>query len=154
MNPQQTTKHYLLADLALLLGLIALVAWYLFDAYSASTHIMNLMLIGPLAMLTLALCTLEFLHQLKKPTPPKEQLESALVVIPVIALFAVYVLTLEWLGLDGGTFLFVASFLILRGERRWVWLFGYSLVFSSFVALFFSSMLPYPMPMLILPTAY
>jgi hypothetical protein len=75
-------------------------------------------------------------------------------VLPVIILFAVYVLSLEWVGFDVGTVLFVASFLFLQGERRVTWLIAYSLVFGILVALFFSYMLPYPMPMTFIATDY
>ena len=53
-----------------------------------------------------------------------------------------------------GTALFVAAFLWLQGERRLPWLLGYSISLGFGLALFFSTMLPYPMPMLILQTAY
>jgi hypothetical protein len=58
------------------------------------------------------------------------------------------------LGFDVGTTLFVGSFLWLQGERRWYWLAGYSISLGFGLSLFFSAMLPYPMPMLLLQSAY
>ena len=70
--------------------------------------------------------------------------------LPVILLFVGYVATLPWLGFDVGTFVFVALFLFLAGEQKWQWILGYSLTFAFSSALFFSNMLPYPMPLLLL----
>ena len=74
--------------------------------------------------------------------------------VPVILLFIAYVLSLDFLGFDVGTMLFIAGFLLLQGERRIKWIAGYSLSFSLLTALFFSTMLPYPMPMLLLASEY
>jgi len=74
--------------------------------------------------------------------------------MPVIGLFFAYVVSLKWLGFDAGTFLFVSLFLWFHGERRWPWAFGYGLCLAVVLSLFFSKMLPYPMPMLVFPSAY
>ncbi len=143
------------ADLAVLAGLVAFVLWYLADAWSASQSVENLILILPIAGLAVLLCTLDLINQLRKgPTEEHDSREPMVEIMPVMGLFAAYVLTLEWLGFDVGTLLFVSAFLWLQGERRKVWLLGYSLCFGLLVALFFSYMLPYPMPMLLLPTDY
>ena len=147
-----------LADFCVLLVLVVFVAWYLLDTYTASTHIMNLILVLPLAVLVLILCATELLTQLKKPLTTAlgvaDEKESFLSVAPVMALFTAYVLSLHWLGFDVGTFAFIALFLWLHGEKRIVWVLAYSLAFSILVALFFSKMLPYPMPMLLFPSGY
>lgn len=143
------------ADLAVLAGLVAFTLWYLSDAWRASDSVENLILILPIAGLAVLLCTLDLITQLRNgPTEEHDSREPVVEILPVMGLFAAYVLTLEWLGFDVGTLLFVAAFLWLQGERRKVWLLGYSLCFGLLVALFFSYMLPYPMPMLLLPTDY
>lgn len=155
MNLKKTHfRAHQYADLSVLMALAGLAAWYCLDAYRASTHIVNLILILPVAVLLLMLCLLEFIGQLIGKNKPLENLDPITSVIPVITLFSAYVLSLAWLGFDVGTFLFVALFLWLHGERRWQWAIGYGFVFAVLVALFFSSMLPYPMPMLLLPTEY
>ena len=73
-------------------------------------------------------------------------------VLPIISLFVGYVLTLGWLGFDVGTAVFVAASLWVHGERRLQWALGYAISFSVIVSLLFSTMLPYPMPMLIFST--
>ena len=142
------------ADLVVLLTLAGLVTLYGFDTYQASSHVLNLILVLPVIALVLVLCLVQFVIELRDAKSDSPQRESALDVAPVIGLFAAYVLTLEWLGFDIGTMLFVAAFLWFQGERRWHWLIGYSLSLSFGLAVFFSAMLPYPMPMLILQSAY
>ena len=102
----------------------------------------------------LLLCLIEFIGQLRGRAAAPEKLQPAASAAPVIALFAAYVLSLPWLGFDAGSWLFVSVFLRLHGERRTVWALGYGLAFSLPAALFFSSMLPYPLPMLLLASEY
>lgn len=148
-------QKIVLADLLVLIGLALFSSWYLWEAWTASSQIENLIFILPIALLALILCSIEFIKQLFiKKEKAEPALDSALAVFPVMVLFAVYVLSLEWLGFDLGTVLFVAAFLLLQGERRPIWLIAYSLVFGALVALFFSNMLPYPMPMTFLATDY
>lgn len=150
-------KIHSLADLFVIFSIAAIVSWYLFDAYSASSHIINLILVLPVSLGALALCVFEFIHQLfSKPTEKNdfEAPETVLSVIPAITLFTLYIFTLAWLGFDVGTSLFIAAFLWLHGERRIHWALAYGISFGFLVALFFSFMLPYPMPMLILPSQF
>ena len=143
-----------IADLVVLLVLAGLATAYGIDAYRASSHILNLILVLPMTVIVLVLCAIQFVVDLPRLREPSAGVDPARGILPAMALFAAYVVTLEWLGFDVGTFLFVAAFLWLHGERRWPWVFGYALAFSLPMALFFSTMLPYPMPMLILESAY
>ena len=147
-------NKYRIADLAVLLVLASLVILYGFDAYRASSDVLNLILVLPVIAIVLALCLVQFVIEMRDVKAKAPARESVGDVAPVIGLFAAYVLTLQWLGFDIGTMLFVAAFLWLQGERRWRWLIGYSISLSFGLALFFSAMLPYPMPMLILRSAY
>ena len=143
-----------LADL-LVLGILAgLAATYCIDAYRASSHILNLILVLPVTVIVLVLCTIQFILAVPRVREPDTSADPVKDVLPVMALFTFYVVTLEWLGFDVGTFLFIGAFLWWHGERRWQWVIGYALAFSMSMALFFSKMLPYPMPMLILESAY
>lgn len=140
-----------IADLLVIVALAGLVVWYFLDARSASTHILNLILILPVTGLILLLCLIQFIRQLMNRSSEVVAVESVKSVLPIISLFVGYTLTLPWLGFDVGTALFVALFLWLHGERRIPWVLGYSLCFASLVSLFFPAMLAYPMPMLIFP---
>jgi putative tricarboxylic transport membrane protein len=147
-------KNYRVADLLVLLVLASLVILYGYDTYTASRDVLNLILVLPVIAIVFSLCLVQFvieLRDVKAETPVRESVAD---VAPVIGLFVAYVLTLQWLGFDIGTMLFVAAFLWLHGERRWHWLIGYSMSLSFGLALFFSAMLPYPMPMLLLQSAY
>ena len=134
--------------------LASLVTAYAIDSYSASTEVLNLILVLPLTIIVLALCLIQFVVELRDTTSMPPARDNVTDAVPVIGLFAVYVLSLNWLGFDVGTALFVAAFLWFHGERRLPWLLGYSIALGFALALFFSAMLPYPMPMLVLSTAY
>jgi hypothetical protein len=150
------TNHQL-ADLGILLVLFLFTGWYLWDTWQASTQIYNLIFVLPLAVAILLLCLLTFVRELLAASPvpdlPSEQQneDAEASTLPTVLLFVGYVLTLPWLGFDVGTFVFVALFLRLAGEKKWPWALGYGLAFAVTSALFFSYMLPYPMPLLLLP---
>lgn len=146
-------KHRI-ADLLVLLVLASLVGLYGIDAMRVSRSLYNLIFVLPVTGLVLLLCLAQFVAGVPKIRTVAEEQEPVAHVVPVVALFAAYVLSLHWIGFDVGTLLFLAVFLWLHGERRWPWLLGYSIGFASLVSIFFSKMLPYPMPMLILTSAY
>lgn len=145
-----------IANSIVILCLAAFVVWYLIDTYNASSSLENNILILPVAIITLCLCTYEFFKskKVREEEKDEEEKDDILAVIPVMVLFTLYVLTLEYLGFDVGTVLFLGVFLFYHGERRLPWLIGYSLVYGLAIAYFFSVMLPYPMPMSIFPTDY
>ncbi|MBL4827892.1 MAG: tripartite tricarboxylate transporter TctB family protein [Spongiibacteraceae bacterium] len=142
-----------IADLCILTVLGAGSLIYLYDAYLASSHVYNLIFVAPLSVVVFVFCLIEFIRQFRGniPVPDLEPIAS---VLPVIGLFTAYVMTLGWLGFDLGTALFIGLFLWFHGERRLPWILAYSIVFAFVTSFFFSSMLPYPMPMLFLPTEY
>lgn len=143
-----------LGDLLVLLVLATMVAVYCVDAVRASPNILNLILVLPVVVLVLVLCLFQFVLSARAVPQEEAEIETMADVLPVVILFAAYVISLEWLGFDIGTCLFLGAFLWLQGERRWQWLLGYSIAFAFALALFFSVMLPYPMPMLLLDSAY
>ena len=134
----------------MLVVLASASALYCYDAIRGSTHIYNLILVLPLTVLVLALCLTEFVLSMRTAVPEVERAESPRDVWPVMLLFAVYVVSLRWLGFDVGTCLFVGVFLYMQGERRRLWLIGYSIAFAFYVTWFFREMLPYPMPTLVI----
>jgi len=144
-------------NLAILFAISLFVMWYLLDAYNINASIENLILIGPVGILTLGLCFAEFIRFLKNSENSEnseEQEESIRDVVPTMVIFSGYVLSLEYLGFDLGTILFMGIYLRINGEKRWRWIIIYSILFGILIPYFFSLMLPYPMPMSILPTDY
>jgi putative tricarboxylic transport membrane protein len=146
-------KHRI-ADLLVLLLLASLVALYCYDAVQASSSILNLIFVLPVTVIVLVLCLIQFVISVPKLSSESDKKEPITDVLVVMGLFAAYVITLHWLGFDVGTCLFLGVFLWLHGERRWPWLLGYSISFAFALSIFFSKMLPYPMPMLLLNSAY
>ncbi|MFM2588023.1 tripartite tricarboxylate transporter TctB family protein [Vibrio sp. TBV020] len=143
------------ADFAVVLILASFVGWYTWDAYKASSQAENLILIVPIAAIALVLCLLELIRQKSVKTEQQsDSQESVKDVLPVMGLFTAYVLSLETIGFDVATTLFVGAFLWIQKERRLVWVIGYSLAFGLLMSTFFAEMLPYPMPMTFLPTDY
>ena len=153
MKTTRFNSHQM-ADLAVLLALFCLVLWYFWDAYSASNEVLNLILILPVTFIVLVLCAIEFIGQINNRDVEQPELDPVATILPVVSLFAGYVITLPWLGFDVGTFLFISLFLWFHGERRWQWVLGYGLCAATLMALFFAAMLPYPMPMLLMATDY
>ncbi|SES23653.1 Tripartite tricarboxylate transporter TctB family protein [Vreelandella subterranea] len=141
-------------DLLVLMALVGFTLWYLLDAIRVSSSVQNLLLILPLSIVVLVIAALEVGLRLKRGTlliREESEGEALHRTLPVVGLFAAYVLSLETLGFDVATVLFIAAFLVMKGERHWPLLGGYSLAFGFGVAFFFAQMLPYPMHMLILP---
>jgi hypothetical protein len=103
----------------------------------------------PLTVAILILCVVQFFKTLRSKRVETEELSEPTGAKPVILLFSFYVLSLNWLGFDVGTGIFVGAFLWMHGERRWPWLIGYSIVFAYLLTIFFAQMLPYPMPILL-----
>ena len=151
-RPKTINKHRL-ADLFVLLLLAGLAASYCLDAVRASTDILNLILVLPVTVIVLVLCLIQFVLSVARLRSESTAQEPVTDMLPVISVFAAYVFSLRWVGFDVGTCLFIGVFLWLHGERRWGWLFGYSISFALALSMFFSKMLPYSMPMLILRTA-
>ena len=135
-------KAHMFADLFVTFIIAGIVTWYLIDAYTASSHIINLILVLPISLMVLALCIVEIIKQIKNKEEPTEKPEPVMTVIPVICLFTLYIASLAWLGFDVGTSLFIAAFLWLHGERRIIWILGYAIAFGFLVALFFQRCCP------------
>ena len=146
-------KHRI-ADLLVLLLLASLVFIYCVDTVRASTSILNLIFVLPLTVIVLVLCLIQFVVNVPKLQSETDKKEPIMDILPVVGLFAAYVISLHWLGFAVGTSLFLAVFLWLHGERRWPWVIGHSIGIAFALSIFFSKMLPYPMPMLILNSAY
>ena len=153
-QPPDGFNMHRLADVAVLVILAALVALYCIDAVQASRSVYNLIFVLPVGVVVLLLCVAQFFTGLSTTSKEDTQSEPIAAVLPVMLLFSVYVLTLRWVGFDVGTTFFIGAYLWLQGERRVAWLAAYAISFGLLISLFFSYMLPYPMPMLVLATAY
>lgn len=136
-------------DLIVLLLLAGMTALYCYDAARSSLHIYNLIMVVPLTVAILILCSVQFVATLRSKRTEAKEPSEPIDALPVMLLFTVYVLSLNWLGFDVGTAIFVGAFLWMHGERRLQWIIGYSIVFAVLLTFFFAKMLPYPMPILL-----
>lgn len=146
------------AELGLPVFFLIITVWYLADSYKASATTENLLLILPAAAVVIALCLWIGLASLRSATSDDTAIQEEdgekkekkdVSVIAAMAILAGYILSMDWIGFDVATFLFIAALMFLQGERRIAWLAGFSLVFALLVSIFFEYMIPYPMPMLL-----
>lgn len=150
--------------IVLILFFAGITIAYFADAWEASASVRNLVLIFPASVLSLVLCVIVAVSVFREGSLPAEasaggDTDEAEVPTSFIdrfrpgllmALFALYVLTLPWLGFDVGSAVFVAAALLLDGERQLLRIAAVSIVFSFVATELFSWLLPYPMPLLIL----
>jgi putative tricarboxylic transport membrane protein len=152
MNIRSRLPEIILAGLFLILS-----CWYLNDAYSASASTENLLLILPAAIVVICLCLWIIGRALYEVTragtdqagDEEEKEKKSVSVFGAMSILAGFVLSMDWIGFDAATFLFMIALMFLQGERRPLWLSAFPAVFAILVSLFFEYMIPYPMPMLL-----
>lgn len=140
-------------DLLLSILMVALTIGYVFDAVTASTEVVNLIFIVPVAAGILVLSGSLILKEIlssKKERDRDDDDADLRSVYKAMALFVGYVGTLGWLGFDVGTAVFIGSSLWVQGVRKPLAVFAFSSLLGFGLAAFFQFMLPYPMPMLLL----
>lgn len=160
-----------MSHVLLLLSFLAASVWYLMDTLGASERVENIIFVGPLALaaITLSLYILvRLLVDIRRRSSREDAVpagsagsgsagsgQDAAVAPPrsfvarwraalVALLFALYVTTLDVIGFDAGTFLFVMACLIVQGERNPLVFIGYPLVFAALVTYAFRLLVPYP----------
>lgn len=135
---------------------LILSCWYLRDAYHASSSTENLLLILPAAIVVILLCLwiigrtlFEVIRASAEQLEEDEEEEEkkSVSVLGAMCILAGFVLSMDWIGFDAATFLFMIALMFLQGERRPIWLSCFPAVFAILVSLFFEYMIPYPMPM-------
>ena len=149
------------AELGIPVFIFVVSAWYLFDAYKAESSIENLLLILPVSLVALCLSIWIFISQFpvarkemeiieeKKETKEEKKKTKEVSVLGAMIILAAYIISMDWIGFDVATFLFILALMFLQGERRVFVLISFSLIFALLTSLFFEYMIPYPMPMLL-----
>lgn len=140
--------------MALVAMFVGITAFYLFDAWQASSGVKNLILVLPAAVLTLILCGVVLagiVRDAKREAAAEAGEGGGRDGAPVLlmGLFAAYILGLPWLGFDVGTALFMAASLLVDGERRPLVVVAVPVVFAGLVTALFAWLLPYPLPTLL-----
>ena len=148
--------------LALLAGFIVFVVWYLTDSIRASDQITNLLLIGPVSVLALAIAAGLLLRvSREEPLPPDKRNDTAAPAPrerawrhrygPLASMIAmvVYVGLLPWVGFDLATSCFVAANMWIYGERNPVLIMVYSVFLGIVVSATMKHLLFVPIPTLL-----
>ena len=147
--------------LAFVAVIAAFCLWYWQDARAASTDIQNLLLIQPAAILALALCAAVVSRaiRLEDAEPSADEPPAAAASEPphgrewrgivVASLLLLYVIALLPVGFDVATFVFLAVSMFTLGERRPLFLLGYSAVLAVGLSYGFKVVLSVPVPTLL-----
>lgn len=162
---------------------LALIAgatlWYNIDARSVSTDLNNLLLLQPVAIVTLLLCLFVVPQCFKVTTDAKDESaaikaaetdpekaapdEDAIITMPTAqsegrdllkmlamgGLLGIYVFSLEPVGFDVATFFFMVAAMLLCGERRPIALIAFPAILTFVTIYGFKALMPYPMPTLL-----
>lgn len=139
------------------LVLVSACALFLnWSAISASSTLFNLIIIAPSGILVLAIAAYIFISTVKAPqndplsTEEKQKQHKALLGdLLLLAFFAVFCLSLTYIGFDVATFLFVWLGIVLGGERNWYAPPLFAAVFTFALIKGFGSLFPFPMPMMV-----
>jgi hypothetical protein len=140
----------------------AAVLWYLLDARAVSLRLNNLLLVQPLALVTLALYLMIVPQCFRRadaepaaapapaaddPLAPALPTETkALIRIGILgAALGLFVFSLNVVGFDIAIFLFAVATMAICGERRPVPLVVYPLAVTFIVVYGFRALMPYPM---------
>jgi len=158
--------HVEWGHLAFVLFMAAFCVWFWLDARAASTNVQNLLVIQPAAIFALLLCAAIAIRLVKieRMDPvegsPGKHASAASVLralwragelrgILVAALLGAYVFGVPLAGFDLATFLFLAAGMFVLGERRPLFLGGFSALFALALSYGFKVMLSVPVPTLL-----
>lgn len=131
--------------------------WYFFDTYTTSTSINNLIFILPATLVAFALYLIILPSVLVQNTEDqggrteilKKLKANAMPALLVVA-FALFVSSIERIGFDIGSYLFILLGLIICGERNWISLLLIPPIATVLLVLGFNLMIPYPIPLTII----
>lgn len=125
------------------------------SAISASPTLFNLIIIAPSGVLVIALAAFLLIKsnetQTQEESPDVKQAEKKALLgdITLLAVFAIFCLSLTTIGFDIATFLFVWLGIVLGGERNWFIPPIFSAIFTFTLAKGFGSLFPFPMPLMV-----
>lgn len=125
--------------------------WYFFDAYNTSKSISNMIFIAPA---TLVVCLLYLLILpslfLKKGSSTSwsktDMFEKVIIPGFLVVAFAIFISSIERIGIDIAAYIFLSVGLIICGERNRLTLLILPPITVVILVLSFKSMIPYPLP--------
>jgi hypothetical protein len=143
--------------LLLLIVIVGVVIAYLLDARAVSMRVNNLLLVQPAAILGLILAALVLPGifprvdpDSKDPDAVEETTGDLLRIAALIAALAFLAFSLETIGFDIATFVFMVVGLAICGEKRWWVNLLFSAVFTVLLIYGYGTITPFPFPLTIL----
>jgi hypothetical protein len=146
--------------LVLVTAIAGTCAAYLFDARSTSLSIQNLLLVQPMVLvvvaLYLAILPQCFLARDKVPEAAGAdesaplKIEGAARVLAVMVALGAFAFTLDIIGFDLATFLFILITMAICGERRPLGLILFPLGMTLFIIYSLRALVTFPMPTAVL----
>lgn len=146
--------------LVLVTAIAGACAAYLFDARSTSLSIQNLLLVQPMVLvvvaLYLAILPQCFLARDKVPEAAGAdeteslKIEGAARVLAVMVALGAFAFTLDIIGFDLATFLFILVTMAICGERRPLGLILFPLGMTLFIIYSLRALVTFPMPTAVL----
>lgn len=142
--------------LILLTVIVGVIIAYLLDARATSLRVNNLLLVQPAAILGLILAAFVLPGIFPRKDAPEasetagETKGDLFRVFVLIAALAGLAFTLEIIGFDIATFLFMVVGLFICGERRWWVILSFSAIFTVFLIYGYGTITPFPFPLTIL----
>lgn len=142
--------------LALLAVIVATTIAYLLDARAVSTRTTNLILVQPLAILTVILAAIVLPGVFARKDPSDAQTQAGETrmdlarCVALIAALGFLAFTLEIVGFDIATFVFMVFAMAVCGERRWWVNLGFSAIFTVLLIYGYGTITPFPFPLTVL----
>jgi hypothetical protein len=138
--------------LALLAVIAGVVLFYWFDARSVSLRANNLLLVQPGSIIALGLVLLvlpQCFPRVRADAPQAQptDLNELGKVAALAAAFGALTISLETVGFDVATFLFMIVALYLCGERRWYVVLPFSAIFTLALIYGYGYLIPFPFPL-------
>ncbi|HMA16452.1 MAG TPA: tripartite tricarboxylate transporter TctB family protein [Kiloniellaceae bacterium] len=158
MKQPKTSLRVDWGHLALVLLICAVVVAYLLDTRATSLRINNLLLVQPTSIIALILAALVLPQCFRRKDaaegdadPAKRESWRDLGKIAALAAaFGAFTVSLETLGFDAATFIFLALGTYICGERR-LWVIAlFSGVFTAAIVYGYQVLVPYPFPLLVM----
>jgi hypothetical protein len=158
MKDRPTRRVVDWGHLALLALICAVVVAYLLDTRATSLKINNLLLVEPTAIIALILAAMVLPQCFRREGaeadgegPVKRESWRELGKVAALsAAFGAFTLSLEALGFDAATFIFLALGVYICGERR-LWVIAlFSTVSTAAIVYSYQLLVPYPFPLLVM----
>jgi hypothetical protein len=155
MQQRPTRLVVMWGHLALLAVIAGIVLFYWMDTRATSLRLNNTLLVQPASVIALILVALVLPQCFRRvaadaPEAHPADLSELGKVALLAAVFGVFVFSLETVGFDVATFLFMVVALFVCGERRWWVILPFSAVFTAGLIYGYGALIPFPFPLTLL----